>query len=277
MSQPYYDDGTVSVSEGGTTVTGVGTTWLGVARKGDEIVINGLSTVITADASSNTGLSVKAWPGGDVVGASYYLRFLSDGVRQAERAQRYLEIAGQIAYTGIGIRALGDFADRAAYDAQREGFAFLSWDGDGDAITTPVVFVREGATAGDWSIIEYRGPKGDPGSGHTVAVTNEATPITTGAAKITFRAANALTLTAVRASLTTPSSSGPVQVDVNVDGVSILSTKITIDEGEKTSVTAAIPPVLSDTTIPDDAEITIDIDAAGTGATGLKVALIGTQ
>jgi hypothetical protein len=35
--------------------------------------------------------------------------------------------------------------------------------------------------------------------------------------------------------------------------------------------------VISDTALADDAEITIDIDTAGTGATGAKVWLIGTR
>jgi hypothetical protein len=85
----------------------------------------------------------------------------------------------------------------------------------------------------------------------------------------------AFTLTAVRASLNTVSSSGIPTVDINEGGVSILSTKLTIDASEKTSTTAATAAVISDATLADDAEMTIDIDVAGTGAKGLKVILIG--
>lgn len=113
------------------------------------------------------------------------------------------------------------------------------------------------------------------GDGFMVAVSDETTAISTGTAKITFRATNALTLTEVRASLNVASTSGPVTVDINVNGSTILSTKLTIDQDEKTSVTAATPAVISSVDIADDDEITIDIDAAGTGAKGLKVALIG--
>jgi hypothetical protein len=87
----------------------------------------------------------------------------------------------------------------------------------------------------------------------------------------------ALTLTAVKASLTTASSSGNPTVDINEGGTSILSTKLSIDSGEKTSATAATAAVISDSALAEDAEITIDIDTAGTGATGLKVTLIGSQ
>jgi hypothetical protein len=52
-----------------------------------------------------------------------------------------------------------------------------------------------------------------------------------------------------------------------------LSTKLTIDANEKTSTTAATAAVISDSTIADDAEITFDIDTAGTGAKGLIVSM----
>lgn len=110
----------------------------------------------------------------------------------------------------------------------------------------------------------------------SIACSDETTALTTGTAKVTFRMPCAVTLTAVRASITTVSSSGIVTVDINEAGATILSTKLTIDVGEKTSVTAAVPPVISDAALADDAEMTIDIDVAGTGATGLKVTLIGT-
>ena len=86
-----------------------------------------------------------------------------------------------------------------------------------------------------------------------------------------------MTLTAVRAPLTTASSSGIPTIDINEGGTTILSTKLTIDANEKTSTTAATPAVISDTVLADDAEMTIDIDVAGTGAAGLKVYLIGTR
>lgn len=110
-----------------------------------------------------------------------------------------------------------------------------------------------------------------------IAVSDETTAVTTGTAKVTFRMPHAMTLTGVRSSLTTASSSGLVTVDVNESGSSVLGTKLSIDANEKTSTTAASAATISDSTLADDAEITIDIDAAGTGAAGLKVWLIGTR
>ena len=113
-----------------------------------------------------------------------------------------------------------------------------------------------------------------------IACSDETTALTTGTAKATFRMPYAMTLTAVRASLTgAGSTSGTTTIDINENGTTVLSTKLTIDAGEKTSTTAATAAVISDSALADDAEITIDIDAVSGGAdeTGLKVWLIGTR
>jgi hypothetical protein len=109
-----------------------------------------------------------------------------------------------------------------------------------------------------------------------IPIGDETTAITTGT-KVTFRAPFAATVTAVRASLTTDSSSGTPTFDIHETGTTILSTKLTIDATEKTSTTAAAAAVISDSAIADDAELTIDVDVAGTGAAGGKVAIYVTR
>lgn len=113
----------------------------------------------------------------------------------------------------------------------------------------------------------------------TIACSDESTALTAGTAKITFCMPYAMTLTSVRASLSTAQTSGSIfTVDINESGSSVLSTKLTIDNAEKTSTTASTAPVISDSNLADDAEITIDIDQIGDGtAKGLKVTLIGTR
>jgi hypothetical protein len=113
-----------------------------------------------------------------------------------------------------------------------------------------------------------------------LAVSDESTALSAGTSKVTFRMPHAMTVTAVRASLNVAgTTSGITTIDINEGGTSILSTKLTIDLTEKTSTTAAIPAVISDASLADDAEITIDIDAISDGATekGLKITLIGTR
>jgi hypothetical protein len=111
-----------------------------------------------------------------------------------------------------------------------------------------------------------------------LAVTDESLSITSGNTKVTFRMPNAIKLTEVRASLTVAQVSGNTfTVDINENGASILSTKLTIDNTEKTSTTAAIPVVISNVNLADDAEITIDVDQVGNAsiAKGLKILLKG--
>lgn len=113
-----------------------------------------------------------------------------------------------------------------------------------------------------------------------VAVGDETTAITTGNAKLTFRMPFSMVIETAAlpvASLTTASSSGLPLIDINDDGVSIFSTRITIDANELTSETAAAPAVLTSSplTIAAGSVMTIDIDGAGTNAAGLKCLLRG--
>ena len=145
------------------------------------------------------------------------------------------------------------------------------------------ILTRRGAGVGNSAFVK------ESGTGNTgwaaintgpipliIAVGDETTAITTGAAKVTFRAPFAMTIEGLpRASLNTVSSSGNPTVDINKNGTSILgANKLSIDAGEKTSVTATTATSVSTATFADDDEITIDIDTAGTGAKGLKVAML---
>lgn len=133
--------------------------------------------------------------------------------------------------------------------------------------------------ADDTITLAVNGSTVKPTESMVIASSDESTALTTGTAKVTFRMPYAFTLSAVRASLTTAQTSGSIfTVDINEGGASILSTKLTIDNTEKTSTTAATAAVISDVSLADDAEITVDIDQVGDGtAKGLKVVLIGSR
>ncbi len=124
--------------------------------------------------------------------------------------------------------------------------------GDGVAIDGTTIYAQ------DWFVI---------------AVSDEATNLATGTNKVYFRMPYAGTLLAVRASVNTAPTGSTVIVDINEAGSTILSTKLSIDASEKTSTTAAVPAVISDSALADDAEITIDIDQVGStiAGKGLKV------
>ena len=109
------------------------------------------------------------------------------------------------------------------------------------------------------------------------ACSDESTAIDATGTKVTFRMPYAMTVTGVRATLTTADTTG-ITVDINEAGTSILSTKLTIDATEKTSTTAATAAVISDSALADDAEVTVDVDAVGDSlAVGLKVWILGTR
>lgn len=165
----------------------------------------------------------------------------------------------------IGVAGSTDLIDRAAGDGRYQP---LDSDLTAIAALTTTSYGRALLTAATGADIK-------PIESIIVAISDETTTITTGTAKVTMRMPYAFTLTAVRSSVNTVSSSGLVTVDINEGGATILSTKLSIDASEKTSTTAATPVVISDASLADDAEITFDIDAAGTGAKGLKVVLIG--
>jgi hypothetical protein len=112
-----------------------------------------------------------------------------------------------------------------------------------------------------------------------IACSDEATNLTTGTAKVTFRMPYAMTLSSVRASVNTAPTGSTLIVDINEGGSTILSTKLSIDASELTSTTAATAAVISDTALADDAEVTIDIDQIGStvAGKGLKVVLKGTR
>lgn len=83
-----------------------------------------------------------------------------------------------------------------------------------------------------------------------------------------FRAPFAFTITGVRASVFTAPTGSALQVDINKNGSTIMTTEVTIDATEKTSTTAAVPAVFNDTTIANDDEISFDITQIGSTIAG---------
>jgi hypothetical protein len=160
------------------------------------------------------------------------------------------------------------------------GFAVFSSDGTpkGGAVTS--VNGMTGAVTVSFPVTSVNGSTGAVfvASPIQIACSDETTALTTGN-KVNFRVAQAFTCTGVRASLSTAQVSGSLfTVNVKKNGTTIFSTKVTLDNTEKTSVTAATAAVLttSPTLFADDDEVAIDIDQIGDGtAKGLKVTLLG--
>lgn len=161
---------------------------------------------------------------------------------------------GETAYTN---KALFDATNPAALGSASPGSAMTAARRD-HVHAIPVV--------GTWAVIQ-------------LACSDLSTAITAGTSKAVFRMPYAMTLTEVRASVNTAPTGATLTIDINEGGTTVLSTKLTIDASEKTSTTAATPPVISDSALADDAEITIDFDQVGStiAGAGVVVTLIGTR
>lgn len=109
-------------------------------------------------------------------------------------------------------------------------------------------------------------------------VTDDATAVAATAGQAYIDILRNMTVVDVVATLATAQTSGSTfTVDINQNGSTILSTKLTIDNGETSSLTAAAAAVLSTTTLTAGDRITIDVDTIGDGtAEGLVVSLKGT-
>lgn len=107
-----------------------------------------------------------------------------------------------------------------------------------------------------------------------VAVTAETGDLTTGDGKFVFRLPYAMQILEVRASVTTAPVGSTIVVDVEKNGTTIFSTLLTIDAAEKTSVTAAVPAVISDSRCVSDDEIKVNIDQVGSGTAGVGLKLL---
>ena len=108
------------------------------------------------------------------------------------------------------------------------------------------------------------------------ACSDLSTALTAGNGKGYMHAPYAANVVEVQAGLGTAQTSGSIfTVDINEAGTTILSTKLTIDNTEDHSSTAATPAVVSDNSIAKGAKITADIDQIGDGtAKGLTVYLL---
>ena len=203
---------------------------------------NSLSNVETADIASGSKSGSDATLITGTAGTNNYLaKWNADG-----------DLVDGHALTGADAAVVSGTAGSADDIAK--------WNGDGDLVAAVAADIK-----GTESII--------------IACSDETTALTTGTGKVTFRMPYAFTVTGVRASVTTAPTGSVLTVDINEGGTSILSTKLTIDATEKTSETAATAAVISDSSLADDAEITIDIDGIGStvAGAGLKVTLIGNR
>ena len=166
MTEPY-GVGTVTVANGGTTVTGTSTFWVGKVRKNDLFTVpaQGLFARVTADPTENDELAINGWPGTDLVDAEYEIISTYIAVDTASRTR---ELLLGLSLIDPNYDAQVDTQpDRVAYDDKpgptptTRGFAVLVSDiGDGSS----AIYSKQSNATADWSApAPYSGPTGAKG------------------------------------------------------------------------------------------------------------------
>jgi len=252
-------------SETGTIVVGIGA---GMSRVGFTGAYDDLSGAPSGGSGTVTSVALTAPTGFSVSGSPI--------TESGTLALAY--DTGYQGFTSAESSKLAGIADGAEVNVNAD------WDatgGDAEILNKP--------TLGGAATLDVGTTAGTVAAGddarfavediYIITCSDEETDLTTGTAKVTFRMPTAGTLTGVKATVTTAPVGSNLIVDINEAGTSVLSTKLSIDDGEKTSETAATPPVISDSGLADDAEITIDIDQVGSNpaGAGLKVTLYVTR
>jgi hypothetical protein len=122
------------------------------------------------------------------------------------------------------------------------------------------------------------GPSGITTQVFEVAISDEISPLTAGNAKIKFPWPIGFTLTNIYAYVGTAPTISGIIIGVKKNGVTILSTNITIDVNTQFSYLAGVPPVISVPSLTQHAEMQIDLIQVGSGVAGLggKLYFIGT-
>ena len=106
-----------------------------------------------------------------------------------------------------------------------------------------------------------------------VAISDLTSDLTTGTNLGMWSIPYDCTLVDVHVELLDAGTVSGITVDINENGTSVLSTKLTTDATEKGSNTATTPAVISDSTLTRYGQITFDIDATGTALKGAIVTL----
>lgn len=189
-----YQDGTATVTSGGTVVTGQSTLWINAVLPGDFFGVHTGDPIRILSVDSNTQLTLaNPYPGASQTEAHYEIMLQSDNGRMQETSRQLLETLSsgnnyafsQLSglpdtlpmFTGPGAMTLvtkaelvsgvrydvqvDTLADRATYDGEAIGFTVLVSDvGDGRS----AIYSKASLAAGDWTDPAYlTGPVGPAG------------------------------------------------------------------------------------------------------------------
>lgn len=171
-------------------------------------------------------------------------------------------------------------------DRRRCRFDLWHHDEDGTVLGTAaptadeIVIVRQNLTEGAGGNGAGSGATGRGDAAPQIAhdyvnLADKTSALATGESAQDFEVPYDMTLAEVQGHLSTAQTSGSIATfDVKVNTVSILSTKITIDNNERSSLTAATQPVISAPSLSRGDRVTFHVDQAGSGGKGPSVKLL---
>jgi hypothetical protein len=205
------------------------------------------------------------------------------GMTQAGMSSGLLGYSG---YSGIGLSGFSGYSGDPAANSGFSGWSGTSGEkgdigpggGDSGFSGWSGVSGYSSTVPGSQGTSGYSGRSGFSGLTGSECIlltcSDETTPLTTGT-KITFRMPYAMSFLygRVKASLTTASSVGITDIDVRKAGLTILSASISMGPTEEVKTGAGF----STTSLVENDKITVYLSSVGTGATGLKVYLIGNK
>jgi len=171
-------------------------------------------------------------------------------------------------------------------DRRRCRFDLWHHDEEGTVLGTAaptadeIVIVRQNLTEGAGGNGAGSGATGRGDAAPQIAhdyvnLADKTSALATGESAQDFEVPYDMTLAEVQGHLSTAQTSGSIATfDVKVNTVSILSTKITIDNNERSSLTAATQPVISAPSLSRGDRVTFHVDQAGSGGKGPSVKLL---
>lgn len=214
------------------------------------------ATIIYIDDATDDGADMTAmWPALDPNGFLYLQSATDQDVWSINLITSVVDAAG---YAKIGVTRIagnGSFTDadpmKVTFDAGFTAAGVSSVNSKTGAVLEPQSFI--------------------------VAISDLTTNLATGTNKGYFVMPYNFTLQEVQASVLVAQTAGSILTfDINVNGTTILTTKLTIDNSERTSITAATPPVIASSSIAKGDIVSFDIDQVGTPlAKGALISLIG--
>lgn len=110
-----------------------------------------------------------------------------------------------------------------------------------------------------------------------IALSHEQSEISAQAGVLTMPVPKDIEVQSVVGWVNKASTSGNISIDINLDGVSVFSQELTIEQGDNSSETASTPAILIQPNWDRGQVLSIDIDAAGDAAEGAKIIISGQR